>query len=135
MVAGLRRSRSAATTGRMLYIYTVSCALLPFAAVLNGRRRELSCGGPTPPEGWIHNVYPRHTLRRVKDAGIRIRVEKDLRSAFAAACQTERKQASDVLREFMEAYVARFQGGQGDLFVERHSEVAAQAAVPGTQHT
>jgi hypothetical protein len=52
----------------------------------------------------------------VKDAGIRIRVERDLRAAFAAACQAENKQASDVLREFIQAYVARHQGGQGDLF-------------------
>lgn len=55
----------------------------------------------------------------MKDAGIRIRVERDLRSAFATACQAENKQASDVLREFMQAYVARHQGGQGDLFSQR----------------
>jgi hypothetical protein len=65
---------------------------------------------------WIHGVYPCSTLAVVKDAGIRIRVEKQLRSAFAAACQAEHKQASDVLREFMEAFVNRHQGGQGDLF-------------------
>lgn len=80
-------------------------------------------------------MYPRIKLRRMKDAGIRIRVERDLRSAFAAACQAERKQASDVLREFMEAYVARFQGGQGELFVAQRSEIDAQAAVPRTQQT
>ncbi|MDZ7855295.1 hypothetical protein [Sphaerotilus sp.] len=60
----------------------------------------------------------------MKDAGIRIRVEKNLRSAFAAACQAENKQASDVLRDFMQAYVARYQGGQGDLFSERREEEA-----------
>lgn len=52
----------------------------------------------------------------MKDAGIRIRVEKELRAAFVEACQAENRQASDVLRDFMQTYVARHQGGQGDLF-------------------
>ena len=52
----------------------------------------------------------------MKDAGVRIRVEKDLRDAFVALCQTEGRRASDVLREFMQTYVERRQGGQGDLF-------------------
>ena len=76
-------------------------------------------------------MYPRGTLAAVKDAGIRIRVEKHLRSAFAAACQAESKQASDVLREFMEAYVARHQGGQVDLFSARREESAG--SVPGSR--
>ena len=66
----------------------------------------------------------------MKDAGIRIRVEKNLRSAFAVACQAEDKQASDVLRDFMKAYVARYQGGQGDLFSERREEGARPPAGP-----
>ncbi|MBA9902265.1 plasmid-related protein [Burkholderia cepacia] len=52
----------------------------------------------------------------MKDAGIRIRVEKELRDAFVCICQTEGRRASDVLREFMQTYVDRRQGGQGDLF-------------------
>lgn len=74
-------------------------------------------------------------LTRVKDAGIRIRVEKALRSAFAAACQAENKQASDVLREFMEVYVARYQGGQGDLFSERRQEDVQPTATRRAQQT
>jgi len=68
----------------------------------------------------------------VKDAGIRIRVEKNLRSAFSVACQAENKQASDVLREFMEAYVARYQGGQSDLFSERREDKVRSAAAPSS---
>lgn len=52
----------------------------------------------------------------MKDTGIRIRVEKELRTSFAAACQAENRQASDVLRDFMQTYVERHQGGQADLF-------------------
>jgi len=53
----------------------------------------------------------------MKDAGIRIRVEKNLREAFVAVCQEEDRRASDVLREFMQAYIERHQKGQADLFV------------------
>jgi hypothetical protein len=52
----------------------------------------------------------------MKDAAIRIRVERELRAAFLEACQTTKRQASDVLREFMQAYAERYLGGQGDLF-------------------
>lgn len=52
----------------------------------------------------------------MKDAGIRIRVEKDLREAFVSVCQAADRRASDVLREFMQTYVERHQQGQGDLF-------------------
>jgi hypothetical protein len=52
----------------------------------------------------------------MKDAGIRIRVEKDLREAFVTVCQEVDRRASDVLREFMQTYVERHQKGQGDLF-------------------
>lgn len=84
---------------------------------------------------WIHNVYPRAILTVVKDAGIRIRVEKSLRASFAAACQAENKQASDVLREFMEVYVAQHQGGQGDLFSDRREEGRLGRADSGAPST
>lgn len=52
-----------------------------------------------------------------KDAGLRIRVEKELRDAFAEACRAEDRHASDVLREFMRAYADQRQGGkQTSLF-------------------
>ncbi|MBK3801836.1 plasmid-related protein [Azospirillum brasilense] len=52
----------------------------------------------------------------MKDTGIRIRVDRGLREAFLAACQSEDRRASDVLRDFMQSYVERHQAGQGDLF-------------------
>lgn len=51
-----------------------------------------------------------------KDAGLRIRVEKELREAFQGACAAENRHASEVLREFMQAYAGRHRGGQADLF-------------------
>ena len=52
----------------------------------------------------------------MKDAGIRVRIEKNLRDDFAAVCQSEGRRASDVLREFMQTYVDHNQLGQGSLF-------------------
>lgn len=52
----------------------------------------------------------------MKDAAIRIRVERDLHASFKAACQAGNRQASDVLREFMRTYAERHQQGQGELF-------------------
>ncbi|MCL4824707.1 MAG: hypothetical protein KJZ57_10880 [Anaerolineales bacterium] len=52
-----------------------------------------------------------------KDVGLRIRVEKELREAFQGACMAEKRGASEVLREFMQAYAKRHQGGlQADMF-------------------
>lgn len=42
----------------------------------------------------------------VKDAGVRIRVEKGLRDRFLEACRRQDKPAAQVLREFMREYVA-----------------------------
>jgi lipase chaperone LimK len=50
-------------------------------------------------------VYPLATLRAMKDVGLRIRVQRDLRDAFLAACRSQDKPAAQVLREFMRAYV------------------------------
>ena len=43
---------------------------------------------------------------RVKDAGIRIRVEKGLRDQFLGICRRQDKPAAQVLRQFMREYVA-----------------------------
>ena len=66
----------------------------------------------------------------MKDAGIRIRVEKELRASFVAACQAENQMASNVLRNFMQTYVKTHQGGQGDLFSKVDSRPAQKNANP-----
>lgn len=40
-----------------------------------------------------------------KDAGLRIRIDRELRDAFVAACRAQDKPAAQVLREFMREYV------------------------------
>lgn len=41
----------------------------------------------------------------MKDSGLRIRVQRELREQFLAVCRAQDKPAAQVLREFMRAYV------------------------------
>lgn len=41
----------------------------------------------------------------MKDVGLRIRVQRELREQFLEACRLQDKPAAQVLREFMRAYV------------------------------
>jgi hypothetical protein len=52
----------------------------------------------------------------VKDSGMRIRVEKELRDAFVQACRAQDRAAADVLRDFMRTFTQKQQQGQADLF-------------------
>ena len=47
---------------------------------------------------WIHFIA-------MKDVGLRIRIDRELREQFLKACQEEDKSAAQVLREFMRDYV------------------------------
>ena len=42
----------------------------------------------------------------MKDVGLRIRVQRDLRDQFVAICRAQDKPAAQVIREFMRQYVA-----------------------------
>jgi hypothetical protein len=64
----------------------------------------------------------------MKDAGFRVRVEKELRQEFVAACRLQGKVAAEVLRSFMRAYVTREGGGlQAGLFEQTESMGRGQA--------
>lgn len=43
---------------------------------------------------------------KVKDAGVRIRVEKELREEFLETCRRQDTPAAQVLRQFMRQFVA-----------------------------
>lgn len=63
-------------------------------------------------------MYPLYSVAMsLKDAGMRIRVEKELREAFVQACRTQDRHASDVLRDFMRVFTEKQLHGQADLFV------------------
>lgn len=53
----------------------------------------------------------------LKDSGMRIRVEKDLREAFVQACRAQDRAAADVLRDFMRSFTEKQLKGQADLFL------------------
>lgn len=58
----------------------------------------------------------------MKDAGMRIRVEQDLRDEFIAACQTQHMPAAQVLRQFMRGYVAQLKQGGKQIAVVKAAE-------------
>ncbi|RWI14539.1 MAG: hypothetical protein EOQ92_28770 [Mesorhizobium sp.] len=41
----------------------------------------------------------------MKDVGLRIRIQRELREKFIAACREQDKSAAQVIREFMRGYV------------------------------
>jgi hypothetical protein len=53
-----------------------------------------------------------------KDAGIRIRVETELRESFMQACRAQDRPASDVLRDFMRVFAEKHHSGQSSLFAD-----------------
>lgn len=50
-------------------------------------------------------MYPLGTLIAMKDVGLRIRVQRELREQFLEACRTQDKPAAQVLREFMREFI------------------------------
>jgi hypothetical protein len=59
-----------------------------------------------------------------KKAALRIRIEPGLHKAFMEVCKMEGKPASQVLREFMRAYIReRRTSVQRDLFFEGEREI------------
>jgi len=42
----------------------------------------------------------------MKDSGLRIRIERELREKFLATCREQDRPAAQVLREFMRSFIA-----------------------------
>jgi hypothetical protein len=51
----------------------------------------------------------------MKDAGLRIRVQRELRKKFLEACRAQDKPAAQVLREFMRDYVRQHPPQTGEI--------------------
>lgn len=68
---------------------------------------------------WVHSVS-------MKDAGLRIRVQRDLREKFLEICRAQDKPAAQVLREFMREYVIKHEdtlsdaGDDSDVTAQEH---------------
>ena len=65
----------------------------------------------------------------MKDVGLRIRVQRDLREQFLRVCRAQDKPAAQVLREFMREYVTLHEPeGDADDTVQRHQPAPAGVA-------
>jgi hypothetical protein len=64
----------------------------------------------------IHGIHLIMTLK-LKTAGLRVRVEPELREEFVEICRTEGRPAAQVLRDFMRRYVSENRSAaQQELF-------------------
>lgn len=82
-----------------------------------GQRRATPCGAMAGDNAkfilciCVSNGY---TDSSMKDSGLRIRVQRELRDRFNEACRAEDRSAAQVLREFMRAYVERHESAADD---------------------
>ena len=61
---------------------------------------------------------------KTKDAGLRLRVEREIRQEFVEMCRAEGKTAAQVLREYMRDYITRNRAAaQQELFTGSVSNV------------
>jgi hypothetical protein len=68
----------------------------------------------------VSRGYTSRVPLRLKDAGMRLRVEREIRQEFVEACRDDGKTAAQVLREYMRDYIARSKAGaQRDLFSKK----------------
>ena len=58
----------------------------------------------------------------MKDVGLRIRVQRELREQFLEACKAQDKPTAQVLREFMRKYVAGNHVLETDLKTPKRKE-------------
>ena len=63
----------------------------------------------------------------MKDVGLRIRIQRDLREQFLDACRAQDKPAAQVLREFMREYVQGHKAGSRQDTREQETETPATA--------
>tara|TARA_A100000171_G_C2023555_1_gene92269 strand:- start:295 stop:495 length:201 start_codon:yes stop_codon:yes gene_type:complete len=61
----------------------------------------------------------------MKDVGLRIRIDRDLREQFVKACQAEDKPASQVIREFMREYVTQHEAKNSAIKAEINQDTVA----------
>ncbi len=54
---------------------------------------------------YIFCVSIGYTMPMMKDSGLRIRVQRDLREKFLEVCRAQDKTAAQVIREFMRSYI------------------------------
>lgn len=69
------------------------------------RSSKVGCSGANPEFALLKCASIGYTEIIMKDSGFRIRVQRELRERFLAACKAQDKPAAQVLREFMRDFV------------------------------
>lgn len=69
------------------------------------RSSKVGCSGSSPEFALPKCASIGYTEIIMKDSGFRIRVQRELREQFLAACKAQDKPAAQVLREFMRDFV------------------------------
>ena len=59
----------------------------------------------------------------MKDSGLRIRVERDLRDRFLELCREHDRPAAQVLREFMRDYIENARGRSGKAREKKEKKI------------
>jgi hypothetical protein len=67
----------------------------------------------------------------MKDVGLRIRVQRDLRDQFLEVCRAQDKPAAQVIREFMRVYVAQHGSETSDTHNISRRGAPKQTILPG----
>ena len=75
--------------------------------------------GYLPPIAFPMCIHRIHS-RLMKDVGLRIRIDRDLREQFVAACKADDKPASQVIREFMREYVMQHEARNSAIKSEKN---------------
>jgi hypothetical protein len=72
---------------------------------------------------------------KIKDAGLRLRVEREIRQEFVEVCRAEGKTAAQVLREYIRDYIARNRAAaQRELFASSEAAPSWQAEQGAMRH-
>lgn len=80
-------------------------ALSGISHLRENRSSKVGCSVASPEFALPKCASIGYTEITMKDSGFRIRVQRELREQFLAACKAQDKPAAQVLREFMREYV------------------------------
>lgn len=72
------------------------------------------------------DTHWKHGTRAMKDSGMRIRVEQQLREDFLAACKNEDVPAAQVIRQFMKKYIEKAAKPSGEIVQSKRTTTRKQ---------
>ena len=100
------------------------CPVREFLLVRLSRRgrRQLSTGRKNPTSERFKECVSVGYTPAMKDSGLRIRIERELREKFLEICREQDRPAAQVLREFMRGFVAKNENAHAASAKEKRSK-------------